>query len=264
MKIDIVRRKILCTIFLVTSIFLCGTQKTQAAIDVDKLYPYDSQNSLRVCFCCADSVTVSDATTSTNGSIDYCSSLKVIGYYQFASPCEQACANNNYKSFLLYDYSQSKYGNNFISNRLSNVTKTKEVKSTSSSAQITDESVPGTTESSGIIQCGRPGQNMCTLCDMIAGINTIIQYLMKIAIGAALLALAIGGIMYVVSSGDPELIEKAKTTIKNALIGFIIIFAGYVIVNTTILYLGTKQGMGINAQWGTFVCNSTAAQHVQE
>jgi hypothetical protein len=134
----------------------------------------------------------------------------------------------------------------------------------SGGAQIQDDSIPGTTESGGIIQCGRPGQNMCTLCDMIAGINTIIQYLMKIAIGAALLAIAIGGIMYIVSAGDPGLVENAKTTIKNAVIGFIIIFAGYIIINTTIVYLGTKSGMGINAQWGVFTCNSTAAQHVQQ
>ncbi|EKE18556.1 MAG: hypothetical protein ACD_9C00296G0002 [uncultured bacterium] len=116
--------------------------------------------------------------------------------------------------------------------------------------------IPGdTTEGSQIIKCGRPGQNMCTLCDLIAGMNNIIQYLMKIAIGVALLAITIGGVMYVVSAGDTGLADMAKKTITNAAVGFVIIFAAFLIIDTTISYLGTKEGMGINVtSWGQFEC----------
>ena len=118
--------------------------------------------------------------------------------------------------------------------------------------------VPGTTEASGIIQCGRPGQQMCTLCDMIKGFNKIIHYIMEIAIGVALLALAIGGILYVVSAGESAAMETAKTTIKNGMIGFVIIFAAYLIVNTTITYLGTNStlGMQTTTTWGQFDCTA--------
>lgn len=129
-------------------------------------------------------------------------------------------------------------------------------------AQMTDKKVPGrTTDNSGIIQCGRPGQHMCTLCDIIRGMNIIIQYIMKIAIGIALLAIAIGGILYVVSAGDSGMMDMAKKAITNALIGFVIIFGSYLIVNTTIVYLGTRSDLGIRAEWGTFDCNTTADQH---
>jgi hypothetical protein len=121
---------------------------------------------------------------------------------------------------------------------------------------IQNNVVPGTTtEESQIIKCGRPGQNMCTLCDLIAGMNNIIQYLMKIAIIVALLAVTIGGVMYVVSAGDTGLADMAKKTITNAAVGFVIIFAAFLIIDTTINYLGTKPGMGINVtSWGQFVC----------
>jgi hypothetical protein len=98
---------------------------------------------------------------------------------------------------------------------------------------------------------------MCTLCDLIKGINDIVQFLMKISIGIALLAITIGGILYIVSSGDSGMMDKAKSAIKNALIGFIIVFSAYLIVNTTIVYLGTKTDLGISAHWGTFDCNRT-------
>jgi hypothetical protein len=86
---------------------------------------------------------------------------------------------------------------------------------------------------------------------------------MKIAIGVALLAMAIGGVMYVVSAGDSGLIDNAKSTIKNAAIGFVIIFAGYLIINTTITYVGARKddngnvtfGMNITS-WGQFDCTA--------
>ncbi|EKD46823.1 MAG: hypothetical protein ACD_67C00055G0004 [uncultured bacterium] len=118
-------------------------------------------------------------------------------------------------------------------------------------------------EGGGIITCGR-GQSMCTLCDLIAGMNTIIKYLMKIAVGVALLAMTIGGVMYIVSYGDKGMIDKAKGAIKNAAIGFAVIFAGYLIINTTISYIGSRKdeatgkstfGMNITS-WGEFDCSA--------
>ena len=124
-------------------------------------------------------------------------------------------------------------------------------------AQV-DDVVPGTTmEDSKIITCGRPGQPMCHLCDLIKGFYNIVKYIQGIAIGVALLAIAIGGIIYIISAGDTGLMDAAKSAIKNAAIGFVLVFASYLLVNTVILYLGTKTGLGINAQWGTFNCDPT-------
>lgn len=116
-------------------------------------------------------------------------------------------------------------------------------------------------QESGIITCGR-GQDMCTLCDLIKGMNTIIKYLMRLAIGVALLAMAIGGVMYVISAGDKGLADKAKGAITNAIVGFAIIFAGWLIINTTITYLGTTNTMGMKSTttWGEFECEPSQAK----
>lgn len=130
--------------------------------------------------------------------------------------------------------------------------------------QISDDKIPGVTEgTSEIIKCGRAGQNMCTLCDLIAGLNYIIKYLMKIAVGVALLAMTIGGVMYVVSFDNKDLTGKAKSAIENAAIGFVIIFAGYLIINTTISYIGSRKDVNGNptfgmtiTSWGNFDCTA--------
>ena len=137
-----------------------------------------------------------------------------------------------------------------------------------SSTGLSAHPVPGALgDPSAIITCGRHGQNMCTLCDLIAGLHNIIIYIEKIAVGVGLLAVTIAGVMYIVSGGDSGLIGKAKTTMKNAAIGFVIIFAGWVIVNTAIMGIGSIKktdasgtpqatfGMQITG-WGQFDCSA--------
>jgi hypothetical protein len=118
--------------------------------------------------------------------------------------------------------------------------------------------VPAITHAA-IVTCGGSAAAMCTLCDLVKGFNTIIQYIMKISIGVALLALAIGGVLYIVSAGESSAMEMAKSTMKNAIIGFIIVFAAWLIVNTTISYLGANGTLGMNSatKWGEFNCSAT-------
>jgi len=125
-----------------------------------------------------------------------------------------------------------------------------------------DGSISGTATGGGIVTCGRSGGTMCTLCDLIKGISDIVKYLRNIAIGIAVLALTIGGVMYVVSAGEPGMIEMAKTTMKNAGIGLVIVLAAYLVISTTILYIGTKSDLGIGASWYsfTFDCGTTSAK----
>lgn len=62
-------------------------------------------------------------------------------------------------------------------------------------------------------------------------IRTVINWLLAIAFGVAVLFLIIGGFQYIVSAGNEEAAEKGKGTAVNALIGIVIIILSYVIVN---------------------------------
>ena len=62
-------------------------------------------------------------------------------------------------------------------------------------------------------------------------IATVIQWLLAIAFGIAVLFLIIGGFWYITSAGNEEQAEKGKGTVINAIIGIVIIVLAYVIVN---------------------------------
>jgi hypothetical protein len=74
-------------------------------------------------------------------------------------------------------------------------------------------------------------------------ISTIIDWMLGIAFGVAVLFLIIGGFWYITSAGNEETAEKGKNTAINAIIGIVIIILSYVIVNVvTNLISGRSTG----------------------
>lgn len=74
-----------------------------------------------------------------------------------------------------------------------------------------------------------------TLSDII---NLALQYLFPLAGLLLLLYLLYGGYNYMLSRGDPKAVEQAKGIITTAVIGFIIIFIAYWLVQIIGLILG--------------------------
>jgi hypothetical protein len=82
------------------------------------------------------------------------------------------------------------------------------------------------------------GSNVNTL------IRTVINWLLGIAFGVAVLFLIIGGFWYITSAGNEETAEKGKGTAVNAIIGIVIIILAYVIVNVIANLVGGAGGGG--------------------
>lgn len=62
-------------------------------------------------------------------------------------------------------------------------------------------------------------------------IRTVINWMLGVAFGVAVLFLIIGGFWYITSAGNEETAEKGKGTAINAIIGIVIIILSYVIIN---------------------------------
>ena len=62
-------------------------------------------------------------------------------------------------------------------------------------------------------------------------IRTVINWMLGIAFGIAVLFLIIGGFWYITSAGNEETAEKGKGTVINAIIGIVVIILSYVIIN---------------------------------
>jgi hypothetical protein len=72
-------------------------------------------------------------------------------------------------------------------------------------------------------------------CDGARNINDLIRwvinFLLYIVMGIAVLFLIIGGFLYITSAGNQEQADKGKKTVINAVIGIVIVILSWVIVN---------------------------------
>lgn len=66
---------------------------------------------------------------------------------------------------------------------------------------------------------------------LISNIISILIYVVGIA---SVIVIIIGGIMYVVSAGNPDSVKKAKDAILYAVIGLVVAFSAFAIVNFVI------------------------------
>lgn len=74
----------------------------------------------------------------------------------------------------------------------------------------------------------------------------VVNALLLFAGAVAVLFLIIGGFRYVVSAGNAEQVEGAKKTIVYALLGLIVIFIAYVLVQLVQNYLGVQGDYNLN------------------
>jgi len=92
-----------------------------------------------------------------------------------------------------------------------------------------------------IVTCGNSGQNPCGIGDFFGMLGRIYDFVVKsIAAPLAIIALVIGGIMILISGGNPGLATKGKQAIMFAIIGLVLAFGSYIIIKTLLSALGYK------------------------
>lgn len=117
----------------------------------------------------------------------------------------------------------------------------------------------------GLIPCGLGDNDPCTLCHFIIGFKNLIDWGMKILITLSITAISIAGVMYVISSGSPEMTKKAKNFVTSTIIGFSIMLGAWLIINTTFwIFSAKKEGadgaFGIEGRsWNSFTCSTVSS-----
>lgn len=101
------------------------------------------------------------------------------------------------------------------------------------------------------VNCGE-----CTLCDIINTVSSVGNNLLALAAPLAGLFLIIGGVMYMISGGNETTRGAAKQTITYAIVGLIIMVAGYLIVLTIMSAIGAKNTGSLLTP--TYTCDSSA------
>jgi hypothetical protein len=128
-------------------------------------------------------------------------------------------------------------------------------------------------ENPGIVPCGRSCDNpatpddetkICTLCHLLILIQNITNWILMVMTYIAFAVLVAMGILYIVSTGKPQLIGMAKNGIWAALVGFAIVLLGWVAINVILMVLadGTlgsdtaSFSIKTNGSWFTYSCDT--------
>jgi hypothetical protein len=96
----------------------------------------------------------------------------------------------------------------------------------------------GTVQAAGLVPCGGYGEPSCTFCHFFVMINNIITEIFKWVAPIAALMLVAGGVMLLFAGAKPDMLIKAKGAITATVIGVVIIFGAWIIVNTILTKIG--------------------------
>jgi len=99
-----------------------------------------------------------------------------------------------------------------------------------------------------IVPCG--GNVACRACHIFPLANNVISFiLLGLAMPFAVIMILWGGILMVTGAGNPGQLEKGKNYLIWAVIGLVVAFAGWIIVDTIIKALTVKSNWGASASW---------------
>lgn len=102
----------------------------------------------------------------------------------------------------------------------------------------------------GIVPCGTSATRPCTICDFgVLVINFTNFLIYNIAIPLAGLMIVIGGIMIMIGSASEERVRTGKKILTNAIIGVVIVFIAWLLVDTIIKVM---TGSFVQNFFGTF------------
>src|SRR3989338_1512883 len=101
-----------------------------------------------------------------------------------------------------------------------------------------------------LVPCGTSatGNVQCTPCHLWLLAYNIINFILWLSLPILVIVLLYGGILWLISAGNASKVEQGKTIIWNALIGILIAFLGWLIVDSIIKTLAANKPV---AAWNT-------------
>ncbi len=91
----------------------------------------------------------------------------------------------------------------------------------------------------GLVPCGNPGQPACTIEDFFIMLARIFNFIVLwVATPLAILMITIGGVMIMISAGNPNLAGLGKKALMWSIIGLALVFCSWLIVNFILKTLG--------------------------
>lgn len=131
----------------------------------------------------------------------------------------------------------------------------------------------------GLVPCGRNCDDTstliredapCTLCATFVLSKRVIDFTFAyIVIPLAVLMLVIGGVLFLFAAEDTQRINQARALLTAAVIGLVVVFATWLVVNLAIFFLTGEMGKVFGKRWneiscpfcGDGICNSSRGEN---
>lgn len=107
----------------------------------------------------------------------------------------------------------------------------------------------------GLVPCGKskasPGEdvevtNPCQFCHFFVMFDGIVDFvLVYIVPPIAVLMLVVGGIMFYFAGGNPSLVTRGKSLIRNVVIGLFLAYGAFMLVGTVLKIIGVAEWTGL-------------------
>lgn len=107
----------------------------------------------------------------------------------------------------------------------------------------------GVLAQSGLVPCDGPDCNACYLVDTA---NTLVNFLIQMLSVIGVIVLVVAGFRLVTSGGDAGAAQKAKEMFTNVIIGFVLVLAAWLIVDTILVVLTKSSGLEF---WTNIECS---------
>lgn len=107
-----------------------------------------------------------------------------------------------------------------------------------------------------LVPCGRTGMPECNLCHLWnLGSNIINFIVFNLSIPIATLLFVVAGFIFLISGGNEKRVDLAKTIFTNVVIGLVIIFCSWLLIDTLLKTIASSEFSGA---WNKFpTCPTT-------
>ncbi|MDC1205483.1 pilin [Candidatus Pacebacteria bacterium] len=102
----------------------------------------------------------------------------------------------------------------------------------------------------GLVTCDGPDCNLCTFVSMI---NKVKNFIISILVIASVILLAVTGVQMAINGGNGDALKILKDRLTNIIIGFLLVIAAWVIVDTILKTLVTDQKI---LNWSTLTTSA--------
>lgn len=110
--------------------------------------------------------------------------------------------------------------------------------------------LPGFISAQGLVPCGGTDRPPCELCHFFVLFDKIINFVwFTIVPPVAILMLAIAGVMFFVAAGDPTKLNQAKSIFTSVIMGLIIVYGAWFMINLFFLIIGVADWTGLREGW---------------